>query len=361
MKKPFEYEKEYTEALHALHFSKEAKERMAEKLIKEETAGSTTKRKRRAHRLPKLAGAGLAAALVLFVSASAYGIMDSGEALRGVFGPTADTEIIDKIGRPIGASDTDNGVTITADAIMCDGYNFAITYSITRDDGTAFDIAPVDGNSGLMNAFFEVENTNFGTFSASHGSSYFYDADPDDPTIQYVEKWSYDEPVKPGKTVKVTFTDLKTSSDTGDNSDSFRTIAQGTWNLKFEMNFETLSAELPAGQSFELNGMDGIIDSVMVSPLGYRFEYTLNDKAHFEEAPNGKSPDQHEQEWAKFNASPSIHLTDGSVIDLFEGGGSMHAQDGKTICVRSGVFDKILPLESIAFIRIGGVDISLHP
>ena len=110
MKKPFEYEKEYTEALNALHFSKEIKERLAEKLIKEEISGGTKKHKQHTHRLPKLAVAGLAAALVLFVSASAYGIMDASEALRGVFGPTADTEIIDKIGRPIGASATDNGV-----------------------------------------------------------------------------------------------------------------------------------------------------------------------------------------------------------------------------------------------------------
>ena len=360
MKKTFEYEKEYTEALHALHFSKEAKERMAEKLIKEKTTGNTTKRKRRTHRLPKLAVAGLAAALVLFVSASAYGIMDAGEALRGVFGPTADTKIIDKIGRPIGASDTDNGVTITADAIMCDGYNFAITYSIAKEDGTAFDIAQVDGSGGLLDVFFGMENTNFGTFSGSHGSSYFYDADPGDHTIQYVEKWSYDEPVKPGKTVSVTFTDLKTSSDTGDNSESFRTIAQGTWNLKFEMNFETLSAQLPSGQSFELNGMDGIINFVMVSPLGYRFEYTLNDKARFDEAPNGKSPDQHEQEWTKFDVPRSLNLSDGTVYDLSEGGGSIDTSGHKTVCIRSGVFDKIIPFEKMVSINISGVDIPVQ-
>ena len=32
-------------------------------------------------------------------------------------GSAAQTEIIDKIGYPVGASDTDNGVTITADAV----------------------------------------------------------------------------------------------------------------------------------------------------------------------------------------------------------------------------------------------------
>ena len=40
-----------------------------------------------------------------------------------VFGPTADTQVMDQIGYPIGASDTDNGVTVTAEAILFDGYN----------------------------------------------------------------------------------------------------------------------------------------------------------------------------------------------------------------------------------------------
>ena len=51
-------------------------------------------------------------------------------------GAPAQTEIIDKIGYPVGASDTDNGVTVTADAVMGDAYNAVIVYTISRDDGT---------------------------------------------------------------------------------------------------------------------------------------------------------------------------------------------------------------------------------
>lgn len=364
MKKPFEYEKEYAEALESLQFSKEAKKRMAEKLVNTQKTAGTKEHKRRIHRLPKLAVAGLAAALVLFVSASAYGVLDAGEALRGVFGPTADTEIIDKIGRPIGASDTDNGVTITADAIMCDGYNFAITYSIVRDDGKAFDVSPVDGREDLLDVFFGRTSTNLGVFSGAHGSAYFYDANPNDNSIQYVEKWSYDDAIKPGKTVKVMFGDLQTMQDGGeissDGENSFRTIASGTWNLKFELNFEPLSITPQAGQTFELNGMTGTVDSIMISPLGYRFEYTLNDKAHFDDAPDGKSPDQHEQEWLKFDVPRSVKLTDGRIISLADGGGSINTESDHAVCIRSGVFDEIIPLEKIASINIGGVEIPVQ-
>lgn len=42
---------------------------------------------------------------------------------------------MDQIGYPIGASDTDNGVTVTAEAILFDGYNYLMTYSIARRTG----------------------------------------------------------------------------------------------------------------------------------------------------------------------------------------------------------------------------------
>ena len=72
-------------------------------------------------------------------TAGATGILRSAvEVFSPLFGGApAQTEIIDKIGYPVGASDTDNGVTVTADAVMGDAYNAVIVYTISRDDGTA--------------------------------------------------------------------------------------------------------------------------------------------------------------------------------------------------------------------------------
>lgn len=56
--------------------------------------------------MPRIAVVGVAAALALGVGAERDRVLKTaGEAFAGVFGPTADTEIIDKIGRPVGASD----------------------------------------------------------------------------------------------------------------------------------------------------------------------------------------------------------------------------------------------------------------
>ncbi len=76
------------------------------------------------------------------------GLKTVAQAFAGVFGPTADTQVMDQIGYPIGASDTDNGVTVTAEAILFDGYNYLMTYSIAREDGTAFSVEEIPQGGG---------------------------------------------------------------------------------------------------------------------------------------------------------------------------------------------------------------------
>ena len=133
MNRAYNDNREYTDALDGLRFSNEAKARMVDNLLDAAAQQPPVQQKprRRAFRLPRIAAVGVAAALVLGIGAGATGVLKTaGEAFSGVFGPTADTEIINQIGRPIGASDTSGGVTITADAIIGDKYHYAITYSI---------------------------------------------------------------------------------------------------------------------------------------------------------------------------------------------------------------------------------------
>ncbi|MFR2156430.1 MAG: DUF4179 domain-containing protein [Evtepia gabavorous] len=116
------------------------------------------------------------------------------QAFAGVFGPTADTQVMDQIGYPIGASDTDNGVTVTAEAILFDGYNYLMTYSIAREDGTAFSVEEIPQGEGRLNLTWDSADSTIGrNTTGAHGSSYFYDADPTDAAIQYVETMSYHE------------------------------------------------------------------------------------------------------------------------------------------------------------------------
>ena len=87
-----------------------------------------------------------AAAVVLVVGVGGGTAVASGElmSMTSVFddllnGSPARTEVADKIGRPLGASATSNGVTITAKTIVGDRTNYAVVFSIAKDDGTAFE------------------------------------------------------------------------------------------------------------------------------------------------------------------------------------------------------------------------------
>ena len=338
MNREYNDNREYKNALDELHFSEEAKNRMVERLMERAEQPAP----RRVRRFPRIAAVGVAAALVLSIGAGASGVLKSAsEVFAGVFGPTADTEIIDQIGRPIGASDTSNGVTVTADAIL-----FAGLYDLywKRSDSTIG--RGVDGASG---------------------SSYFYDEDPSDNAIQYVETMSYNDAVQTGGTVKITLGDLCVlNSENGEPT----TIAKGAWRLKFQLEAGNSAVELPAGQTIEVNGLSASVDKVVISPIGYHVVYTVNGEAKFdtvynedgEEIPyeSGQEPSSMRNFWKSYSAKLLVTKTDGTVLDFSDFGGSMDPHDGKTVCTRQGTFDTVIPLEDIASVTIGGVSIPIE-
>ena len=123
--------KTYRETMDELRFTEQEKEAMVDRLL--ERGGS-----RRKGLNLRCAAVAVAAAAVLTVGAGAAVVLTpAGEVFASVLGGApAQTEILDWMGVPVGASDTHNGVTITADAIMGDTYSYAIVYSIRRDDGS---------------------------------------------------------------------------------------------------------------------------------------------------------------------------------------------------------------------------------
>lgn len=361
MNREYNDNREYKNALDELHFSEEAKNRMVERLMERAEQPAP----RRVRRFPRIAAVGVAAALVLSIGAGASGVLKSAsEVFAGVFGPTADTEIIDQIGRPIGASDTSNGVTVTADAILFDGYNYLISYTLEKDDGSAFDCTK-NPDTGLYDLGWKRSDSTIGRgVDGASGSCYFYDEDPSDNAIQYVETMSYNDTVQTGGTVKITLSDLSVlNSENGEPT----TIAKGTWHLKFKLEADNSAVELPAGQTIEINGLSASVDKVVISPIGYHVVYTVDGEATFdtlydengEEIPqeSGREPAGVCSTWESYAAKLLITKTDGTVLDFSDFGGSMDPHDGKTVCTRQGTFDTILPLDEVASVTIGDTTI----
>lgn len=346
----------YRDTMDGLRFTPEQKAHMVENLLSA-PAGRVV----RPHRFRRFAAVGVAAALVLSLGvAGATGALGSaGDAFAGLFGGgAAETEIIDQIGYPIGASATANGVTITADAILGDTYSYAIVYSIRRDDGQPLVSQEVldagAERNGPLPFAFRNWGTSLGIFSSSHGQAFFYDADPADSAIQFVEMMTCEEPIKPG-TAAATFRDL--SVYTSGDYRSSELLAEGTWKLKFDFAFEDCSVSLPAGQDFTLNGMDATLDAVTLSPLSIQVDYTVHQELVWDEGrDNGQeSANDQAQAYRYFDSLPVvITYTDGSTLTLSRGGG-IRPGDGATVCHKSQIFDTIRPLDEVASVTVGDI------
>ena len=341
---------EYRRELDALRFTDRQKELLARRISA--AAEKPAAARRRGHPVRRLALMSAAAALALAVGAGAAGgLKPVTEAFSGVFSGTAQTEIIDRIGRPIGASDTSGGVTITADAIIGDRYNACIVYTISRDDGTA-----------LLPEGVTAENLAMGGFGGSelsgmdwvHGSKRFL-PQTDDRCVQMVETVSFaGGPLKQGTAVTAKFQDLSVwDPDTAETE----VVAKGSWKLKFRANYEDLSVCVGNGETFSAGGRTYTIDSVAVSPVGVRVAYTVDQEARWSGAPSGQLNSADAQTERDFLESVEIHLTktDGTVIDLTNSGGSISPRNGVTVCTKDQVFDEILPLEELESVSVGGV------
>lgn len=352
MKIAFDYKAE----LNQLRFTPEEKASMTERLLSAaQKTGSVQKPRRRWKRS---AVAAVAAVACLCVGAGAVGVTKlASDTFSPVFG-SAETEIVDKIGHPIGASATAGGVTITADAIIGDKHHYAIAYTIEKNDGSAFDfdVNATVGN-GVLPLTFEQQDTNIGLTGGSHGSSYFYDADPSDNAIQFVEECEVDGNLPAGGAVKAVFRNLYTYPN-GDYENR-RLLAKGKWVLKFDLDFEDTSVALRAGQTTTLNDMPITINAVTLSPLALRVDYTVGSAVQWEDAPSGRETAYNRGQSDRYLSDLTVLLTmkDGTVMDLTGAGGSLspNYSEDVTEAQKGQVFDTIIDPADVESITVGGI------
>lgn len=338
---------EYKSAMDSLHFTDEQKRRIAEN-----AASAAERQPRRARRpIGKTVLIAACVAAVLAVGAGASGVLKTAvESFSGIFGgEAAQTEVIDKIGRPIGASATDNGVTISADAIIGDEYNAAIVFTVRRDDGTR--LFPEEVNEKNLMAPHGGADLNI--LGGSHGSSWIVDENPDDDFLQFVQVISTDTPIS-NCTATAEFNSFRVWDDEAETSVP---IIDGHWKFRFDVDYEDSSVVLGGGETFAQGGMTFTIDEVRVSPVAVRVAYTVDSEVQWSDAPNGRQSDADTREMQRYfeNVEVLLTRTDGTVIDLSGIGGSIKPDHGTTVCVKGGVLDEIIPPEELESISVGGV------
>ena len=339
---------EYRQSMDALRFTPEQKARLAA-----EAAAASRQVPRRARRpLGRMAVIAAAMALVLAVGSSAAGILPAPvDVFAPLFGGSvAQTEVIDKIGHPIGASDTAGGITISADAIMGDEYNAVIVYTLSRDDGERFLPEGVEADWLLLGGF---GGSSWIRDGGTHGSAWFVDTDVEDNLIQRVETASSDVPLTHGTAV-AEFWDLCFWNP---ETEQEETLYQGKWKFRFEVDYEDCSVRLGGGETFSQDGLNFTIDSVSVSPIAVKVDYTVDREVQWSNAPSGRQDPEDARQFQRYleNVEILLNKTDGTVIDLSNSGGGIHPESGVTVCTKGQVLEEIIPLEELESVSVGGV------
>ena len=275
--------------------------------------------------------AALAACFALIISMAltaeaTYGTVSN--LLAPLFGG-AQTEIVDKIGVPIGASASVNGYTLTMDAILGDRYSVMVAYTLSRDDGQ-----PIP------------ENIDFKSrgFSGSGYSTKIIINEDDPSNAQFHLRWRRNDPII-GRIVTATFTDL--IIDDGENDVIH---AEGTWEIKYTLRYLDSTEELPV-KPFEIvddGGRRFKVEGIMLSPLGIHLDLIFFD------------PDYEGGVFKDFTMS--LVMTDGTEMLLNDGGGggSWKEGDKKADVDYYAEFDVPIPRDDIKEIIICGVTYELN-
>ncbi|MFI3249460.1 MAG: DUF4179 domain-containing protein [Eubacteriales bacterium] len=337
--------KQYEIEMEQVRFTEEGKENMR-KRIKENTNNSKKS-------FPMGKYMGVAACLCILVgTAYATGILQPvSEIFAPIFGGSvAQTEIIDQIGRPLNASDTDKGITITAEAIIGDKNNVCVVFKVAQKDGTPLELPDSMTHEDLV---LSGTGVMFSQLGGTHGNSRFDLGE--DGHYRMIQTLSSDDDMPFGTNVTASFEELGFWGD--DNK--IHTLSDGKWKMKFELNYEDTSVNIDVGESFLREDVTFTVDSIRISPVGLLVNYTF-DTTPTLSSESGQTTEQQREEYALFKELDIIvTLQDGTEVDFSSGGGGS-VQDGYTQAHKSGTFDEIIPLEDIFSVTVGDVVVILE-
>lgn len=334
--------KTYREQYNDLHFSPEEKQAMVENLLA--AVPETQKRVSHKKRLHVLIAAVIAAALCAACASGA--LRSASEVFANLFGASQEqASLLEQLGTPLDVSCTQDGLTITADAILADEYTYAILYSIQREDGTSL---RADGRSESVS--FQ-EYTMQWPQQAQRTSSTLrpYDEDTSDQAVQYLEICQMDQSLQAGRMTAV-FRAAMIDEVQADGTIRSVPLGDGPWELSFDFTPKVSSIDLPTGQQFRVDGLDCTLTRVSLSPLSLHVEYTVDA---------AEVPDEN----AFLNALPvSLTKTDGTVscVQKDAVSGLRSSSDGDQMQGRKDlVFSEILPLDRVKSISIGDLTVEM--
>ncbi len=178
-------------------------------------------------------------------------------------GTRPDPELLEQLGQPVGVSTEEQGVTVTVDSFLRDRHTCVAVLSVHKKG--------LDGNE----VSFDWNRLEIGGFRVLEGGGMSgSDLIPGDDTRECVVAWQDYEPIPTGKM------ELILENLVLNRHRPFREKAiQGTWKLAFEVEAQDLSHSLPAGQHITIEGVEGVLEEITLSPLSLTVKYTVGEGA----------------------------------------------------------------------------------
>ena len=369
---------DYRHALEHISFTDNAKQHMANSIAQSvassdaATAQSNfngTRRKPRIARHPVRTVARIAAVTAVRAiviggagTAMATGVLPlPSDMLSDIFdGPASQTEIIDRIGRPVGASCSNNGVTVTADAIMGDKDMVTIAYTLTFDDPAALKKLSEPGENGTIagsvdgNVYVDGEH-------GGQGQSWLIDKNPNDSSIQYFAQFSVESPGLMGRTVRTHINSLVVPR-AGKELPEYKKILTGPWDLKFQLNYEDTSVTIPAPKSVNFNGTKATIQEATVSCVGVSVRYNIDRSIEHDNNSGKMSQNMEESMDAVGNIPLIVTFKDGHVEDATSHSGyfANKLDNGTTDVHKTWPFSQVCDTDKIASVQIGDTVIPMN-
>lgn len=262
----------------------------------------------------------------------------------------AQTELVDSIGHPVGASVTNNGYTLTADAVIGDRHNIAVVFTLSRDNGQPLP-ERLHFYGWESNAF---ELSPFGTTGGGYGG--FNEWDPEHPDrMRLTYQWTLGGPILL-RNFQLTARDLSIYDE---ESERYQTVAEGEWSLNFTLRYRDATQSVPV-KDLTVTGPEGDefeIKKLELSPIGLHIDAV---------APNphlGLESDDYRDLPIMPGFQVLVRLTDGTEIDAnrncnIGGGGSLDAPTMKT--TYDCFFNFPIPFEDIEAVVICGTEVPVQ-
>ena len=207
----------------------------------------------------------IAACLVLiFLAIPVYAEIANGyvsNLLAPLFGGTQ-TEIVDKIGRPLGANAAVGEYTLTADAIIGDGYSVGMVFTLKRTDGK-----PIDDSLRFEDVEIPIDRQ-------SHGETHGYVRSEDGKSLKITLEWDGTKRIFLNRNITIRFRNLIKSAQDGSQK---QLVTEGCWDLKVCLRYEEISQEIEI-ETLKVLGAEGLvyeIEDLYISPYGVHLKATV--------------------------------------------------------------------------------------